>query len=531
MNLSLTFLNWLLALAPVLVVVVLMLTFRWGGSKAGGMGWFVSILVAVGVFGARFELLAVAQVKALLLSLDVLMIIWSALLLFMIAREAGAIDFIARVLPRFTNDRLMQSLLIGWLMASFLQGLGGFGVPVAVVAPLLVGLGFSPIQAVAMASIGHGWAVTFGSLASSFQSLIAVTGLPGETLAPMSALLLGIACFPSGWLVALIGSGWKGLKRAFVPVVIVSLAVGSAQYVLATNQLWTLGAAGASLVGLLVMFFLLRLPFYRKQPDQDAELTQSAQAKPEKGKSSWLSLLAYGLLVVLAFTANLIPAVDSFLSRVTFTLNFPQVETAFGWVTPAGTGRVISLLNHPGMILLITCVISYVVYRMSGLIQHGALKSILRSTLKGGMNSSLGILAMVGVASIMMHSGMTFMLAQGLSVNVQRDLYPLVSPFIGALGAFITGSNNNSNVLFAVLQQSAAELLDISVPLILAAQTAGGALGSVLAPAKVIVGSSTVGLAGQEGVVMRKLMVYGLITIGTVALAALILHLLRWGIG
>ena len=215
MNLSLTFLNWLLALAPVLVVVLLMLAFRWGGSKAGGMGWFVSILVAVGVFGARFELLAVAQVKSLLLSLDVLMIIWSALLLFMIAREAGAIDFIARVLPRFTNDRLMQSLLIGWLMASFLQGLGGFGVPVAVVAPLLVGLGFSPIQAVAMASIGHGWAVTFGSLASSFQSLIAVTGLPGETLAPMSALLLGIACFPSGWLVALIGSGWKGFKTGF----------------------------------------------------------------------------------------------------------------------------------------------------------------------------------------------------------------------------------------------------------------------------------------------------------------------------
>ncbi len=63
MNLSLTFWNWLLALAPVLVVVVLMLAFRWGGSKAGGMGWFVSILVAVGVFGARFELLAVAQVK------------------------------------------------------------------------------------------------------------------------------------------------------------------------------------------------------------------------------------------------------------------------------------------------------------------------------------------------------------------------------------------------------------------------------------------------------------------------------------
>jgi lactate permease len=134
---------------------------------------------------------------------------------------------------------------------------------------------------------------------------------------------------------------------------------------------------------------------------------------------------------------------------------------------------------------------------------------------------------MVGVATVMMHSGMTTLLAQGLSVSVGRDLYPVVSPFIGALGAFITGSNNNSNVLFAVLQQNTAELLNLSVPLILAAQTTGGSIGSVLAPAKVIVGSSTVGLAGKEGIVMRKLLSYGLIAIGVVAIATLILHLVQ----
>jgi lactate permease len=134
---------------------------------------------------------------------------------------------------------------------------------------------------------------------------------------------------------------------------------------------------------------------------------------------------------------------------------------------------------------------------------------------------------MVGVASIMMHSGMTYLLAEGLSLSFSRILYPGVAPFIGALGAFITGSNNNSNVLFAVLQQNTAILMDLSVPLILAAQTAGGALGSILAPAKVIVGCSTVGLAGKEGGVMRNLMLYGLITISTVAIAALFIHLLQ----
>ncbi len=133
---------------------------------------------------------------------------------------------------------------------------------------------------------------------------------------------------------------------------------------------------------------------------------------------------------------------------------------------------------------------------------------------------------MVGLASVMLHSGMTYLLAQGLSEGISRTVYPAVAPFIGALGAFITGSNNNSNVLFAALQMNAAQLLNLSVPLILGAQSAGGALGSVLAPAKVIVGCSTVGLAGQEGSVMRKLLGYGAVTIGTVALAALLISLL-----
>ncbi len=521
MDLPLSFWNWLLALSPVLVVVVLMLVFRWGGSRAGGVGWFTAVLVAVFFFGAGFDLLAVAQVKAILLSLDVLFIIWTALLLFYIAREAGAIRMIGHALPALTGDRVMQSLLIGWLMTSFLQGMGGFGVPVAVCAPLLVGLGFTPVQAVAMAAIGHGWAVTFGSLASSFQALMAVTGLPGEVLAPMAALFLGIACLPSGLLVALIGNGWKGLKRAFLPVVLISAVMGVVQYVLATNGMWTLGATGAGIAGLLVGFGLARLPAYRAKA---VEAAADKPAEADKGKSLWLSLTAYGLLVVLAFTVNLIQPVDEFLGQVTFTLAFPEVSTSFGWVTEAGSGRVINIFGHAGAILLYTCIISYFIYRKAGYLEKGALKRIFSQVAKSGVNSSLGILAMVGVASVMLHSGMTYLLAEGLSVSFSREVYPGVAPFIGALGAFITGSNNNSNVLFAVLQQNTAQLLDLNVLLILGAQTAGGALGSVLAPAKVIVGCSTVGLAGQEGMVMRRLLGYGLVTIGTVALAALVIH-------
>lgn len=267
----------------------------------------------------------------------------------------------------------------------------------------------------------------------------------------------------------------------------------------------------------------MRLPAFRSKPE-DLELP--APDKADEGKNLWLSLLAYGLLVVLAFSINLIRPVDEFLSQVSFTLNFPELTTGLGWVTPAGTGRVINIFGHPGAILLYTSIIAYLIYRKLSYIQKGALGPILGRVVKGGVNSSLGILAMVGLASVMLHSGMTFLLAEGLSVSFSRSAYPAVAPFIGALGAFITGSNSNANVLFAGLQQNAAELMNLSVPLIVSAQTAGAALGSVLAPAKVIVGCSTVGLAGQEGAVMRKLLGYGAVTVGSVALAAYIIGLL-----
>lgn len=169
MTLSLSFFNWILALSPVLVVLIMMLGFRAGGAWAGGVGWLAAVLVAVLFFGAGFELLAVAHVKAILLSLDVFYIIWMALLLFHVANEAGAIRMIGRVLPQLTEDRVMQSLLIGWLMVTFIQGTGGFGVPVAVCAPILVAIGFTPLQAVAMTSLGDTWAVTFGSLGASLK--------------------------------------------------------------------------------------------------------------------------------------------------------------------------------------------------------------------------------------------------------------------------------------------------------------------------------------------------------------------------
>jgi lactate permease len=488
------------------------------------VGWVAAILMAVLRFGAGPLLIGYSQAKAVLLALDVMYVIWSALLLFHIANEAGAIQVISNALLSITADRTIQGLLLGWLFVSFLQGMGGFGVPVAVTAPLLVGVGFNPIQAVIMASIGHGWAVNFGSMATSFQTLMAITGLEGTYLAPDAAILLGLSSLLCGILVALIAGGWKGMIRTLPLILLLGSVMGIVQYLLATNGIWTLGATGGAMAGLAVAVALLRCRARTAKTAKGMnQVRKQTEDQPEEKRSLPVALSGYVILVVLAFAINLIPPIRTFMNQTRLSLSFPALETAFGYKTPAEMGRSIRLFGHPGAILIYSSVLAYLIYRAKGFLKPGVEKLIISKVGNGAVKSSLGIMAMVGMAVVMSHSGMTSLLAEGLSKGFGSTFYPVVAPFIGALGAFITGSNNNSNVLFAVLQQNTAEILGLSIPLILGAQTAGASLGSVFAPAKIIVGCSTVGLASKEGTVMGKTMTYGLITIVFVALVTIFL--------
>jgi lactate permease len=486
----------ILASIPILVILVLMIGFRWGAARAGAAGYLAAFFVAVVFFGAGAEVLAYAHTRAILLSVDVLFIIWAAFLLYRVADEAGAIKTIGRLLPSLTHDRGMQALLIGWVFASFLQGAGGFGVPVAVTAPLLAGLGFTPLAAVLIPSIGHGWAVTFGSLGSSFNVLLSATGLDAAILAPPSALYLGLACLLIGPMVAHVADGWQGVRRLFLPSLVIGGVMGVVQYIVVVGAgLWNLGAFTGGLAGLAVSVWVVRW-------GEAGQGIEGSERKP-----LLLALSAYIILILFTVIILLIPPVKEFLGQVSIQIRFPETVTALGYVSPAGTNRPIHIFTHAGAILVYTSLVSFFIYHRAGLYEAGAGKNILRATVKGMMSSSLSIALMVAMATTMQGSGMTEALARGLAEAVGKA-FPLVAPWIGAIGAFMTGSNTNSNVVFAGLQMRTAELLAYSVPAILAGQTAGAAVASVAAPTKVVVGASTAGMAGKEGDVLRALIGY-----------------------
>jgi lactate permease len=279
-----------------------------------------------------------------------------------------------------------------------------------------------------------------------------------------------------------------------------TVIMGATQWVIAAAGLWTVAAFSAGLAGLIAaIFYFTRLANDQQQDGFNLRRLVRAFAP-------------YTLLIVIIVLGRIV--LNDVLNAVVLNYDFPAVATRFGWITPAESGRSVSVFGHAGALLLYTSLLIFGWYRWRG----GTFRAdgdanyngrtIWQKTRRGWVKPTIGVYSLVAMALTMQHAGMTQLLAEALSANT-GPVFPLLSPFIGALGAFMTGSNTNSNVVFGQLQQGTAVVLNLSVPLILATQTAGAAIGSLFAPAKVLVGVSTVEGA-EEGPVIKLATLYGL---------------------
>ncbi len=510
--------RFVVAVAPIAVLLCCILFLGWRAPRAAALAWLLAVAGAYAAYGARAELIASACAKGLSLALLVMLIVWAAVFLYNLALDLGAVSVIAGALVGSTGDKLLLGLLLAWGFSGFMQGIAGFGVPVAVVAPLLLLAGYSPVSSVAMVMIGHSWAITFGSMGSSFIALGLVTGIDAADLGPPLALMFAVPIVCTGLSVAHIAGGWSGTGRAAPLVLVTSLLMGLV--------MWGLNEVGAApissmlpgLLGSLILFYAGRGA--RRAPPASG----SRDLKRDDMSFAW-AFLPYALLVILSLGAQA-PLLKEAADPLRFALAFPEQRTSLGFVAAGQEAYApIRLVGHPAPLLLLSALLSYLAYRSRGVWRTGAAQRAWVVTVRQTTGTTVGVSLMVMMAIVIADSGMAERLARGVAL-LGSIAYVLAAPFIGLIGAFITGSNTNSNVLFGPLQLFSAGALALSPLLVAAAQTMGGAIGSGVAPDKALIGVSVVEGKVSEGEVMRRVLPYGLLCVLLIGIEVLIISAL-----
>ena len=166
------------------------------------------------------------------------------------------------------------------------------------------------------------------------------------------------------------------------------------------------------------------------------------------------------------------------------------------------TYGTIHIFTHAGFVLLLTVLITYFLYKKKGMLTKERMKGVRTATWRKILPTSLGILLLVMMAQVLKGSGLMELVARGVT-QVTGDYYSFAVPFLGLLGAFVTSSNTSSNILLGSFQKTAADLLSVNEAAILAAQTAGGAIGTVVGPSTILLGTTTAGCKGKEGDVLK----------------------------
>jgi lactate permease len=515
----------LLASSPIVVMLAGIVALRWPATRAAASSWLVAIVVGLTVFQAPVRSIAVASAKGLSFSLFVLLIVWSALFLYNLADRLGAVRVIATSLSGLTHDPLLRVLLLAWTFSGFLQGIAGFGAPVAAVAPILVALGVSPILAVVSAMVGHSWAITFGSMGSSYFAIQIATRLPGETIGPWMAGMFWLPIIATGACVLHVNGGWRGVLRGAPTVAIVGTAMAAGMLGLNLIGAAQISSMLPALAGCGLIWLLSR---GRTRSDGSEPKSVPAVIGPRQ-LSFHTAFLPYYILILLTIIAQ-IPQVQSATAGLFFGLNYPATETALGYRAAAETGYAkIRLANHPAPLILLASGISYVCYRALGLWKSGSAAYALATTAKRSIGSGLAIVFMVMMALVVNDTGMANVLARELLAGTGQA-FPMLSPYLGVLGSFITGSNTNSNVMFGPLQAQTAHALAASAVVIAAAQSIGGSIGAGVSPDKSVLGAAVTGLVGRESEITRRALPYALVTTFVIGLETLALIYLAPGL-
>lgn len=534
MNIPVTIFTWLMAALPIIVLVVLMINFHWGAAKAAVVGLLISAVSGLLVFRGNFKLLGMEAVKGVWNAFIILLIVWTAILMYQVGAEANSFTVIKKGLSRLLPNELLLILAMGWVFESFLQGITGFGVPVAVGAPLLIGIGVNPLWAVVIPLLGQSWGNTFGTLAAAWDSLAMSANMTVGSpeyfrTALYTAAFLFLWDFFTGLVICWFYGKGRAVKKGLPAVLIMTLIQGGGELVLSQVNT-TLCCFIPSVISLVVLFLLGRTKMYRDPwKIEDSPIMDRGNAREDEGReapegmSLLQAFLPYIVLSVLTIVVLTVPFINEPLSR--FKVGIPTVETStgYGYVNEASASySPITPFTHASLFLFLSAIVGLVYYRKKGWIGEGGVGRIFKNSFTMTLPSGISVIALVVMSRFMGGTGQTTVLANGIAA-VLGKAYLILAPFVGLLGTFMTASNMSSNILFGEFQMTTAQLLGVDSAVTLAAQTVGGAIGAAVSPSKIILGTTTAKILGKEGDVMKKVMV---VTIPAVILIGIITFLM-----
>ena len=499
-------LSFLVATLPIVVVLVLLGVLRRPAWQASLAGLIAAIVIALGVWHFPPGLAASAIFNGAVFALwPVMWIVVNALLLYNVAVRSGRFEaFRAWVLAHLPDDRRVVLVVIGFCFGALLEGIAGFGTPVAITSSLLILVGYPPLEALVFVLIFNTAPVAFGALGVPVTVLGAVTSLPPSVLAAMVGRQLPVMALLLPFYVMAIYGGMRSV-RALWPVLLVaggSFAV--TQFVTSNFIDYTLTDVLSSLGSLIVTLLFLQVWRPARDPHFAVPAGVAGIEAPVRGVPAWQGWLPWLIVsaVVIIWTSFGIfkfgqmavhwPGLDKAVS-ITLYDNKPYAAV---WVfQPLATGTAI----------LLAAIITALVVRLPPAQFVGCIKQ----TLEQAWIAIVTVALIIGLAYLMNYSGIAYTLGKG--VASAGKLFVLLSPFLGWVAVFLSGSDTSGNALFGNLQVVAARQLNLNPVLFAATNSSGGVMGKMISPQNIATGVSVTDLKGQEGVVFARTFIHSIV--------------------
>ena len=511
------FLKFILAMIPIIWLIIALSKLKMPSYKACGIALIITVVLAVTYWKLNIVHTSTAALEGVLNALwPICLVIIAALFTYNLTLKTGAMDSIKKMLAGISDDKRILMLIIGWGFGNFMEGMAGFGTAVAIPASMLAGIGLDPIRAVTACLVVNSTPTAFGSVGVPTTTLGTVSGVELGALSANVALIQAILTFLSPFfMVVICGKGLKALKGVFRITLIASLSFVIPWFAAA----WWLGPELPDIIGSIcsMLCMIAAIKIFKKDTNKEYSIeiadTEKSNIGFAEGVKAWAPFVL--IFILLTVTSTAVPPIHNAIKGIksSFLIYTGQGGKPLGF----------SWVNTPGVIIFVAAI-------CGGLIQKASFAeifSVFGATLKKYWTTIFTICAVMAVAKIMIYSGMISDIAN-LLVATTGPFYPFVSPIIGVLGAFVTGSGTSTCVLFGGLQSQTALSLGLNTYWITAANVMGAGIGKMVCPQGLAIGAGAVNAAGSESkilsAVFKYFVVYTLLA-GVICLAGALLHI------